>query len=102
VVIDSLNEQELRKNVAEDISSLKGISKLERYLASNGFDGYEEYIRLLRNLQDLRSTGSAHRKSDNYLKAAQEFGLDKKNFREVFTEILKQVIAFLDYLDGAL
>ncbi|NOT06312.1 MAG: hypothetical protein HOP27_17100 [Anaerolineales bacterium] len=102
VIIDSLNEQEIRKNVVEDISSLKGISKLEKYLESNGYKDYVEHIKFLRSLQELRSTGSAHRKSDNYLKAAHEFGLDKNNFIEVFTEILKQVIVFLDYLDSIL
>jgi len=102
VIIDSLNEQELRKFVGEDISSLKGISKLEKYLDANGYKGYEEHIKFLRNLQDLRSTGSAHRKSDKYLKVAQEFGLDKRSFIEAFTEILKQAIAFLDYFDNTL
>lgn len=99
IIIDSLNEEEIRKNITEDVSSLKGISKLEKYLESNGLKGYEAHLRFLRNLQDLRSTGSAHRKSDKYLKASKEFGL-KENFREVFTEILKQAIAFLDYIDS--
>lgn len=102
VIIDSLNEHELRKSVIEDVSNLKGISKLEKYLVANGNKGYEDHIKFLRNLQELRSTGSAHRKSDNYLKVAEEFGLDKKNFIESFTEILRKAIAFLNYLESIL
>jgi hypothetical protein len=99
VIIDSLNEEEFKKSVEEDISSLPGISKLEKYLNANDYEDYHEHVKFLRNLQRLRSTGSAHRKSDNYIKATQEFGLDKKNFIETFTEILRRAIAFLDYLD---
>jgi len=102
VIIDSLNEHELRKSIVEDVSSLKGISKLEKYFTSNGCKGYESHIKFLRGLQELRSSGSAHRKSDNYLRVAEEFGLDKKNFVESFTEILKKAIAFLDYLKSML
>ncbi len=99
IIIDSLNEEEIKNNISEDVSSLKGIAKLEKYLQTNGFKGYETHIKFLKNLQDLRSTGSAHRKSDRYLKASKEFGL-KENFREVFTGILKQAIGFLDYMDS--
>lgn len=102
VIIDSLNEHEIRKTITEDISSLKGISKLEKYLVTNGYKGYEDHIKFLRGLQELRSSGSAHRKSENYLRVAEEFGLDKKNFIESFTGILRKAIAFLDYLESTL
>lgn len=100
VIIDCLNEQELRKHVGDSIASLKGISKLEKFFETNGYNNYEDHVKFLRNLQDLRSTGSAHRKSENYVKAAQEFQLGQKDFVETFTEILRQAIAFLDFLDS--
>ena len=36
------------------------------------------------------------------LQITKEFGLDKKNFVEAFTEIFTRAIAFLDYLDSLL
>lgn len=102
VIIDSLNEHELRKSIVEDVSNLKGIAKLEKYLVATNCKGYEDHIKFLRNLQELRSAGAAHRKSDNYEKIAEEFGLEKKNFITSFTEILQRAITFLDYLESIL
>ena len=47
VIIDSLNERELKKFISGKISDLKGISKLEQYLAVNNFMGYEDHIKFL-------------------------------------------------------
>lgn len=78
VIIDSLNEAELIKRIDEtdnyvqarskelkatDIKSVKGgISKFELYLLSEG-QNLTDSIVFLRNLQELRSSTTAHRKS---------------------------------------
>ena len=75
VLVDSLNEKELVKFIPNgQRDGLKGsISRLEAVLASQDAQDYGEHIQFLRDLQDLRSSGSAHRKGKKYEKAAARF-----------------------------
>lgn len=102
VLIDSLNERELNNLIpGEKLSELKGsISRLEAALAARGAEGYEGHITFLRRLQNLRSSGSAHRKGSNYARIAAEFGVDNQNLRSVFRGILGRALDVLDYLIG--
>jgi hypothetical protein len=77
----------------------KGISKLAGYLKSKSVSDADRHIEFLRDLQLLRSTGAAHRKSDNYEKAAKKFGLDEKDPRAVFTDLLSRATEFLSAID---
>ena len=56
-------------------------------------------VDFLRNLQSLRSTGSAHRKGDNYEEAKKKFGLNN-NFKEVFENILVECIKIINTLSS--
>ena len=100
ILIDSLNEKRLNALIPpEQGKSPKGsISRLEAALAACGVDDASEHLSFLRELQKLRSTGSAHRKGDSYDKIAREFGVDSQDLRTVFTGILQKAIGFLDYL----
>ena len=60
--------------------------------------GFEEHICFLRDLQDLRSSGTGHRKGANYNKIATKFGLNEKNTVDVFEDILNKTIAVLECL----
>lgn len=95
ILIDSLNEKKLKKEISIELKdNAKGIDKLEAFLISKGV-GLPEMIKFLRDLQELRSTGSAHRKSSNYQKTKEKYGLNDDNFREVFQAILiKSVMIF--------
>jgi hypothetical protein len=54
-----------------------------------------EMITFLRNLQELRSSGTAHRKSSNYDKAKAKFNLENDNYQSVFEDILiKSIMIF--------
>lgn len=97
VLIDSLNEKLLIIS-GDDQSDIKGISKLEKWLQSNGATGYEDHIKFLRDLQKLRSTGSSHRKGKEYSKISNTFGLSEKSKIDVFEEILQKANAFLEYM----
>jgi hypothetical protein len=103
LLIDSLNEKELNKLIpASDHADIKGsIARLEKVLAIRDVQGYDEHMKFLRNLQNLRSSGSAHRKGSNYQKVAREFGLESHTLREVFQGILIKAVAFLEFLHGA-
>ncbi|MDD2382667.1 MAG: hypothetical protein PHN18_00605 [Sulfurospirillaceae bacterium] len=102
ILLDSLNEKELNKLIkSSNISDIKGsINRLEKVLEDNQIVDDENSIVFLRNVQNLRSSSSAHRKGKNYQKIAKEFGIDNKSLSNVFTEILNKSIKILDfYLD---
>lgn len=103
ILIDSLNEEALNNLIPPDVrGELKGsLSRLEAALAACGIDGYQGHIEFLRKLQNLRSSGSAHRKGSNYHKIARDFGVDSQNLRKVFHGILDQALDVLEYLIGA-
>lgn len=95
ILIDSLNEKELVKGITVELKDkARGIDKLEAYLKSGGVQ-LPEMISFLRDLQDLRSSGTAHRKSSNYDKAKAKFNLEDDNYQKVFEDILiKSIMIF--------
>ncbi len=100
VLVDSLNERKLNRLIPrEQRESLRGsISRLEAALSACGVDDAGEHIAFLRDLQSLRSSGPAHRRGREYQRIAARFELDSQDKRTVFEGILRQAIAFLDYL----
>jgi hypothetical protein len=100
LLIDSLNEKELiALLVPVARQNLKGsISRLDAALRACGVSGFDPHIAFLRDLQDLRSTGAAHRKGDKYRKVAAKFGVDNKNLRTVFADMLGDAIKCLAFL----
>lgn len=57
-----------------------------------------DYVKFLRDLQNLRSSGTAHRKGSNYRKIAEELGIDNQSLRVVFDGILVKGIQLLRQL----
>lgn len=102
ILVDSLNEKELNKYIpASEIGEIKGsIARLEKVLSVKDVEGYEKHIKFLRDLQNLRSSGAAHRKGSNYRKIANELGINSQSLRTVFEGILGKGIDFLKFLDG--
>lgn len=102
ILVDSLNENELSKLIpVSDRADIRGsIARLEKVLLVRGVQGYEEHIKFLRNLQNLRSSGSAHRKGSSYQKVAREFGVESHTLRTMFQGILRRAVAFLEFFHG--
>jgi hypothetical protein len=100
VLVDSLNEKELNKLVdPAELEGLKGsISRLEKACANRGVADYADHIRFLRDLQDLRSSGAAHRKGSNYQKIAEKMGFDAQSLRDVFKGLLVKGLTFVRFL----
>lgn len=98
-IIDSLNEKEIVKQL-DDKNDLKGsISKLERWFSERKICEYEPQIKFLRNLQELRSSGTGHRKGSGYEKIRSTFGVcDGKN-KDAFCAILDSAKSFLVFLE---
>ena len=116
VLIDSLNEVELVKSIDDtnsvvaarlkelntaDKNSVKGgITKFELFLLTEGKDMHE-YILFLRNLQELRSSTTAHRKSRNKKNKSEDyFQIQSKTQQVVLEDIFVKGVELLDALKG--
>lgn len=103
IIIDSLNEKEMQKHITPEPND-KGIDKLDKFLASIG-RRYPDMIQFLRNLQTLRSTTVAHRRSDSnkQSKAASDyFRIGTDTLKQVFDEILVKTIMIFNTLGKSL
>lgn len=102
ILIDSLNEKQIAKGLTTLETNSKGITKLECFLAENGFTGYEDHIKFLRVLQDLRSKSSAHRKGSSYDKLVEELELADEGQKAVFEKLLREAEGLIGYLSEGL
>lgn len=101
IILESLNEKELSKDVSIEKGHPKSIDIFEAFLESKNIhlDGMFEFIR---NLQSLRSTFVAHRKSErskDYKKVRKYFEFDKKDNQEIFEDIMVKTIWMLNSLE---
>lgn len=97
LLCDSINVKKIRPAIrAEEPgynskdaegSEKKPIIILDEYLTRCEFEHREVFINCLRTVQDLRSTGSAHRKGDKYSKAAKSVSLDTRPSSKVADDI---------------
>lgn len=103
VLVDSLNEAELMKVIPADARSRakRGIDRLQAVLGHRNATGFQQHIQFLRDLQSLRSSGSAHRKGTNYEKIVVRFARDTQKLSAVFRGMLVAALQLLDYLEEA-
>ena len=90
ILVDSINEKRLAAELGGTHANERGISKLERFLEQRQLPERANCIAFLRALQDLRSSGVAHRKGRKYDKVSARFGIGEKDLRRVFKDILSQ------------
>ena len=118
ILIDSLNEKELRRLLPQGRQEMSwldklrkffflrfrqpkrlcGISLLDKALKHRNISDAEQHVKFLRNLQELRSTSVAHRKGDKYIKAVSRMGLDRLSLAEVLKSLFVDGINFLRFL----
>lgn len=98
ILADSLNVRQLKTLIPEEQHNNGSIRLLEAALRTGEECGVSEHVDFLRNLQSLRSSGSAHRKGSQYRKVAASFGVDDQNLRAVFANVLWKAIGLLNYL----
>ena len=97
ILIDSLNEEKLNTLIADE--NIRGsLSRLEAVLNARDVSNVSEHVGFLRKLQRLRSSGSSHRKGHKYKMAISHFETEGSDLASVFENILRQAVAFLDYL----
>ena len=97
VLIDSVNEKAIGKEI-EQQTDLKGIGKLQAWIEKANVEGYSGHIQFLKDLQELRSTGTAHSKGKGYKKIADKFEIDQKSHIDVYEGILQKADDFILYM----
>lgn len=98
ILIDSLNEEQLQKELPVQGQNSKGLEKLEQFLTHRGAD-FPEMFEFLRKLQTLRSTAVAHRKGKNYEKVKDFFSIGKRELSLIFEDIVVNCIRVLNTLE---
>jgi hypothetical protein len=97
VTLDSINVLEIRKRI--DKHSIREgagpVDYLKAFLIKNDYDASEQDVVFLRRLQQLRSSGVAHRKGKKFDRAMRELNIDPKALAAGFDSILIQWTAFL-------
>lgn len=97
LIIDSLNISEMKKGLNFETGD-KSISILGKYLKQKHNFNSIPMLDFLRNLQNLRSKGSAHRKGEDYKKAYEKFA--KEDLPKTFEYILIESIKMLNTIEN--
>ena len=98
VLVDSLNEKEIIKDLTTLTENDKGITKLEKFFKERAATGYESHIKFLRVLQDLRSKSAAHRKGSSYDKLIADLQMTDEGQQKVFAKLLAAGNEFIRFL----
>ena len=101
IIIESINQKELRKKIKDLNKEQKGIDKLEAFLEEINIVGYNKHIKFLRNLQSLRSKAVAHRKNKDYVNEIKKLNFldfEKKGYIDNFSDLLIFSIKLLKFL----
>ena len=101
ILIDSLNEKGILGQLTRNYEKLVGsISKVEAWLNEKNIENREKHIKFLRNLQELRSSGTGHRKGKGYQKIAKILDVKNENYGETFSSLLKDSTEFLEFMEA--
>lgn len=98
ILIDALNEKEIAKNISYVPETAKGIKKFELFLEEKKFVDYQDGIKILRVIQNIRSSSTTHLKGKGYSKIAKELDFENKELKQIFADLLEQATLFLQKL----
>jgi hypothetical protein len=93
LLIDSLNERELSERAGPFEEGAKGITKFDGFLERTQFPERENLVQLLRDLQTLRSSGSAHLKGSAYDKITAKLHIDGRQKADAICQLLEKAAA---------
>lgn len=101
MLLDSINEKQIVNQLTGQYEKLIGsISKLEAWIVGKNLVRYQDHIKFLRNMQELRSSGTGHRKGEGYQKITEKLDIQKGNYREAMINIFEQSVSFLEYINS--
>lgn len=95
LLVDSLNEKELTAKTGDLGKGTKGIGKLAGFLEATQFPQRRMVVQFLRDLQNLRSTGSAHRKGSGYDKTLIRLGIQSSRKPDAVRLLLEKATVVL-------
>ena len=103
ILIDSMNEKKITSQLTGSYEKLVGsISKLEAWLVEKNIENSDEHIKFLRNLQELRSSGTGHRKGKGYQKITKTLDMKNENYAETFSNLLNCATDFINFMGANL
>ena len=97
VLVDFLNDKDLKTHISSPTQGMKSIAKLDAWLTQEGYPNCSTDVALLRILQDLRSKGAAHGKGSDWHQVLQA-AFPGRTRPEIVREILQQAVIMLDGL----
>jgi hypothetical protein len=91
-IVDSINVQILIKSYAINIpedrkGKSNGLFVFDEFLKIQDIQQIEGYINFLKDVQELRSSGTAHRKGKNYQKICDKLEIEKHGYKATCIEI---------------
>jgi hypothetical protein len=101
-LISEESEEDKKQNIPKEFilkNDDKSIEIFRKYFAQKYNIQFPEMIQFLKDLQNLRSAGSAHRKGSNYDLTKKKFGI-VNNFKEVFENILVNCIRIINTISS--
>jgi hypothetical protein len=66
LLVDFLNDAELKTRISADTTDMKSIAKVDAWLREQGYPNTDRDVAFLRSLQSIRSKGAAHRKGSDF------------------------------------
>lgn len=98
ILVDSLNEKEMVRELKTILPEDKGIIKLDKFFTERGITAHERHVEFLRSLQVFRSKSAAHRKGTGYDRLVANLRAEGVGQQEVFELLLKRGIEFIHFL----
>lgn len=89
LLIDGLNDKEIQSRLPSRVKDEKSIAKLDRWLRQEGYEHVDRDIKLLRDIQTLRSRIAAHRKGSDYEQTLTKI-LGTQRGREAIISLLER------------
>ena len=89
LLTDGLNDKEIQSRLSSRVKDEKSIAKLKRWLEQEGYEHVERDIKLLRDIQTLRSKTAAHRKGSDYEQTLTKI-LGNRRGREAIITLLER------------
>lgn len=98
LLVDAINEKQIQALLPDKQPNERGISKLERWLGQESYPHTKRDIQFLRNLQEIRSKVTAHRKGSDYKNVWQKVFGDLQG-REAIRTFFQSAIAMVNGLE---
>lgn len=93
---DGLNDKEIQRRLESRVKDEKSIAKFERWLRQEGYEKVDRDVKLLRDVQTLRSKAAAHRKGCSDYEKTLDRILGALRGRAAIIALLERATLFLE------